>query len=45
MNSAKAIDIKNRTYYIFEDMINIEILDPNKISIVENSCKVLLLTR
>ena len=27
----KDIDIKNRTYYFFDDIINIKIFDPNKI--------------
>ena len=30
MNSAKEIDIKNGTYYFFDDMLNIQNLDPNK---------------
>ena len=35
-NTTKEIDIKNRTYYIPDDMINIKSLDPNKIKIDEN---------
>ena len=35
MNSVKEIDIKNRTYYFFNDIINIKNLDPNKIKIDE----------
>ena len=31
MSSVKEIDIKNRMYYFFDDMINIKNLDPNKI--------------
>ena len=30
-------DIKNRTYYFFDDMTNIKNLDPNKIKIDEKS--------
>ena len=29
MNSVKEINIKNCTYYFFDDMINIKNLDPN----------------
>ena len=38
-NKFKEIDIKNRTYYFFHDMINIKNLDPNKIKIDEKSYK------
>ena len=31
----KDIDIKNCTYYFFNDMINIKNLDPNKFKIYE----------
>ena len=31
MNSAKEIEIKNGTYYFFDDMINIKNLYPKKI--------------
>ena len=33
----KEIDIKNRTYYFFDDVINIKNFDPNKIKKDENS--------
>lgn len=33
MNGMKEIDIKNRTDYVFDDMINIENLSPNKVKI------------
>ena len=33
MNQIKEINITNRTYYFFNDMINIKILDPNQIKI------------
>ena len=38
-NKSKETDIKNRTYYFFDDMINTENLDPNKIKIDEKSYK------
>ena len=43
MNGLKEINIKNRTYYIFDDMINIKKLDPNKIKIDEKSYKNILI--
>ena len=39
-NNFKNKDIKNRTYYFFDDMINIWSLDLNRIKIVENSYKI-----
>ena len=33
----------NRTYYFFNDIINIETFDPNNIKIDENSCKNILI--
>ena len=33
----KDIDIKNRTYYFFDDIINIKSFDPNNIKIDEKS--------
>ena len=38
-NKVKDIDIKNCTYYFFNDVINIKIFDPNNIKIDENSYK------
>ena len=38
-NKFKDIDIKNRTYNPFVDMISIKNLDPNKIKIDEKSYK------
>ena len=35
MNSLKETNIKNRTYYFLDDMINIKNLDPSKIQINE----------
>ena len=33
MGNIKAISIKNRTYYFFDDMINIKNFDPNLLKI------------
>ena len=41
-NKVKDIDIKNRTYYFFNDVINIKIFDTNKIKIDEKSYKNIL---
>ena len=38
-NKVKDIDTKNRTYYFFNDIINIESFIPNNIKIDEKSCK------
>ena len=38
-NKFNEIDIKNRIYYFFEDIINIKKLDPNKIKINKKSHK------
>ena len=38
-NKIKDIDIKNHTYYFFDDIINIRSFDPNKIKIDEKSYK------
>ena len=42
MISVKQIDIKNRTYYYFNNLINIKNLDLNKVKVDENSCKNIL---
>ena len=42
-NKIKDIDIKNHTYYFFDDIINIKNCDPNKIEIDENSYKNILI--
>ena len=39
MGNIKQINIKNRTYYLFNDMINIKYFDPNMIKIDKKSCK------
>ena len=33
MGNIKQINIKNRTYYLFDEMINIKNFDPNQIKI------------
>ena len=43
MNSITEIDIKNRTYYLFNEMINIKNLESNKIKIDEKSYKNILI--
>ena len=40
----KNIDIKNHTYYFFDDIINIKKFDPNKIKTDKKSSKMLLFT-
>ena len=39
MNSVKEIDIKNRTYYFLNNMIDIKNLDPKQIKIDKKSYK------
>ena len=43
MNSLKEIDIKNRTFYFFDDMINIKNFDPNEFKIDERPYKNILI--
>ena len=38
-NKIKDIDIKNHTYYFFNDIPSIKYFDPNKVKIDENSRK------
>ena len=38
-NKVKDIDIKNRSYYFFDDIANIKNFDPNNIKIDEKSYK------
>ena len=38
-NKVKDIDIKNQTYYFFNDIINIKFFDPDNIKIDEKSYK------
>ena len=42
-NKVKDIDKKNRTYYFFNDIINIKNFDPNNIKIDEKSHKNILI--
>ena len=42
-NKVKDIDIKNRTYYFFNDIINIKNFDSNNIEIDEKSYKNILI--
>ena len=39
MRNIKEINIKNRTYYFFDDMINIKDFDPSLLKIDKKSCK------
>ena len=42
-NKVKYIDLKDRTYYFFDDSINMKIFDPNNIKIDETSYKKILI--
>ena len=42
-NKIKDIDIKNRTYYLFNDIINTKNIHPNNIKIDEKSYKNILI--
>ena len=42
-NKSKGIDMKNRTYYFFDDIIDIKSLERNKIKRDEKSCKNILI--
>ena len=42
-NNVKDINIKNHTYYFFDDIINIKDFDPNNIKIDEKSYKNILI--
>ena len=42
MGNIKEINIKNRTYYFFDDMINIEDFDPNLLKIDKSRKKILI---
>ena len=43
INNVKDIDIKNCTYYFFNDIININIFDSNNIKIDDKSYKDILI--
>ena len=42
-NKVKDINIKNHTYQVFDNIINIKDFDPNNIKTVEKSCKNILI--
>ena len=42
-DKVKDVDIKNRAYYIFDDIINIKNFDPNNIKTDERSYKNILI--
>ena len=42
-NNVKDINIKNHTYYFFDDIINIREFDPNNIKLNEKSYKNILI--
>ena len=42
-NNVKDINIKNNTYYFFDDIINIKEFDPNNIKLDEKSYKNILI--
>ena len=42
-NKFQEIEIRNHTYYFFDDIINMKNLDPNKIKIDEKSYKNILI--
>ena len=44
MGIVKQIDIKNRTYYFYNDMINIKKFDSNLLKIDKNHIKTLVFT-
>ena len=39
MGEVKQINIKNRTYYFYNDMINLKNLEPNLLKIDQKRCK------
>ena len=44
MANTKEINIKNRTYYFFDDMINIKEFDPNLLKQTKSHTKTLVFT-
>ena len=44
METVKQIDIKNQTYYFYNDMINIKKFDSNLLKIYKNHIKTLVFT-
>ena len=43
-NLTKDVNIRNHTYYFFDDIINIKNFDPNNIKIDKKSYKIFLFT-
>ena len=43
MSRVRGIDIKNRTYFFFDDITKINVLDPNNIRIDKKSNKNILI--
>ena len=41
MGKVKQIEIKNRTYYLYKDMINIEKFNSNLLKVDQTSCKII----
>ena len=44
MGEVKQINIKNRTYYFYNDMINLKRFGPNLLKLTENLTKTLVFT-
>ena len=44
METIKQINIKNRTYYFYNDIIDIETFDSNMLKLDKNHTKILLFT-
>ena len=44
MGEVKQINIKNRTYYFYNDMINLKHFEPNLLKLTENHTKTLVFT-
>ena len=45
MGEVKHINIKNRTYYFYNDMINLKHFEPNVLKIDKTHCKGLIFTK
>ena len=44
MGSIKEINIKNQTYYFYNDIIDIKSFDPNNLKLDKKSTKILIFT-
>ena len=40
--TTKQIDIKNRTYYFYDDVINIKNFDPNMLKVEKKQCEIIV---